>query len=88
MRIRKPIVAPKFLGLLSKIQGFNVGGFFFFPFIFVNRPKPKIHDLDYPRWMQIVNHESIHFYQFIEMWGVGFLLLYLLEYIYGLYIWD
>ncbi|WP_420581960.1 hypothetical protein [Reichenbachiella sp.] len=76
MLIIKPIVAPRFLKLLSKINGFGISGFFFFPFIFINRPEPSVMDNDHRVWRKTVRHESIHWQQCVETLIIGFLLIY------------
>jgi hypothetical protein len=80
MRVRKPIVATKFLAWKSKLVGFRVAGYAFFPWIFVNRECPTT-PVGKRIWNKTVNHESIHWYQYVELLYVGFLLLYGLNYI-------
>ena len=87
MKIKKAIVATRFLDFLSKIQGFRVGGFAFFPWIFINRPMPTT-KVAKKIWKKTVNHESIHWYQNVELLWVGFLLLYGLNYIVNLFIYK
>ena len=87
MRIRKAIVKVKFLEILSKIQGFKVGGYVFFPWIFINKECPNT-PTGKKIWNKTVNHESIHWYQNVELLWIGFLLLYGINYIVNRFIYK
>ena len=78
--MRKPIVATKFLAWKSKIVGFKVGGYAFFPWIFINKECPT-NKLGKKYWNKTVNHESIHWYQNVEMGWIFFLACYGIEYL-------
>jgi hypothetical protein len=49
----------------------GVNGIMLFPFCFVNDKSNKV----------LVNHERIHFRQAIELWVLGFYLLYMVDYL-------
>ena len=70
----KPIIikSDKFLNLISWF--FRVGGITLFPFIIV-RPYTR---------KSTINHESIHIAQYSELLVIGFLLIYLWDWIHGL----
>jgi len=66
------IKSNKFLDSISWF--FKVGGITLFPFIII-RPYAK---------KSTINHESIHIAQYSELLVVGFLLIYLWDWVYGL----
>ena len=70
----KPIIikSDKFLDSVSWF--FKVGGITLFPFIIVREKTNKT----------TINHESIHIAQYIELLVIGFLVLYLWDWIRGL----
>lgn len=80
MRIRKPIISKRITHLTSKRNW----GFFFFPFIFMDRPEPNIRHSDYSTWIRLVNHESIHFYQCLKLLVVPWILIYFGHYLINL----
>ena len=70
----KPIIvkSDKFLDSVSWF--FKVGGITLFPFIIVREKTNKT----------TINHESIHIAQYIELLVIGFLILYLWDWVRGL----
>lgn len=62
--------------LWSKLNGFEVGGFSFFPFIFTST---ALSEDFYP---VLKNHEEIHMRQTMELTPVVFYLIYVGEYLY------
>jgi hypothetical protein len=83
-KIRKPIIAKKFLEIWSKINGFSVTGFSLFKWIFVNRSYEENENSTRRKsWLRLVNHESIHYYQQKELVG-AFYPLYIGNYIFNL----
>lgn len=84
MKLRKPIVAPRLIKFISKLQGINLSGWFFFPWIFVNREEPPKLMIDWQKWRYTVRHESIHWYQCAECLIIGFVLIYFFSWLYGL----
>lgn len=84
MRIRKPIISRSIVHLFSK----RFMGFFFFPFIFMDRPEPKKNFKLNQQWNKMVNHESIHYYQCLKLWVIPWVIIYFGHYVYNLFIYD
>jgi hypothetical protein len=59
------------MNLLTKINGFKVDGFTFFPFVFIRKEASKF----------LVNHEKIHLRQHLEMLIIFFYLIYGVHYL-------
>ncbi len=65
------IYSDKFLDKIGIF--FRVGGITLFPFIIIRRPLKKL-----------INHETIHIYQQLELLVIPFYLLYILMYLYNI----
>lgn len=88
MKLRKPVVTPDFIRWMSRLQKVKLNGFFFFPFIFMDREKPVSPSDDLRRWLKIVRHESMHFYQCLECLIILFPIIYGLNLIVNLAIYG
>jgi hypothetical protein len=84
MKLRKPIVAEKYFKWKNNLTGRNAVGWFFFPFIFINRKEPHpIDNANWIKWHKTVNHESMHYWQCVELLVIGFSIIY-----FGHFFWN
>lgn len=84
MKIRNPIVSPSIVNFCSTFlyNGREIEGMFLFPFIIMGDEKPSSKKkLD--SWNKFVNHESIHYYQCLKYYVIGFYIMYSYDYIVG-----
>ena len=82
--ILRPIVWEGLLELVSKLSKFRVTGYsVFWVFVRYPEPNPKHGWWKNRRWHRLVNHESIHFYQQVELLFIIFFIMYGLSYLYN-----
>lgn len=73
-------ITPKFFEWWSKINGFNVIGITLPLIVLLDKNEPEKRGKEKEKFKKLVNHESIHIYQQMELFVVIFYILYGLFY--------
>lgn len=84
----KPIVIYNDKILKSLSWFMPIGGMALFPFIILREKYQKQTKFWIKKNAEVINHETIHFHQAIELGIIGFYILYVLEFIIKLFIYG
>jgi len=85
---KQPIIIESDFFLRKMSIFFDVAGMMLFPFLIIKtypEPKTRGESIKYAFLQQrLIHHEKIHFYQYKELLVVGFLFVYLFDWVHGL----